>query len=128
MPIIYNEKNIILAKNLRKRATPQEKHLWYDFLKDYDTKFQRQKAIGEYIVDFYCPRFKIAIEIDGNQHYSNEGLEKDRIRTEQLHKQGVQVIRITNKQIDKDFAFVCEYLDTEIQKIKNNSYQLTNFS
>ena len=121
MPIIYNGKNIVLAKNLRKRATPQEKHLWYDFLKDYKIKFQRQKAIGEYIVDFYCPTLKIAIEIDGNQHYSKEGIEKDKIRTKEINKQGIQVIHITNRQIDKDFNWICEYLDSELKRIKNDS-------
>jgi very-short-patch-repair endonuclease len=120
MPITYNGKNIVLAKNLRKNATKQEKHLWYDFLKNYEIKFQRQKAIGEYIVDFYCPSLKIAIEIDGRQHYSKEGLENDRIRTEEINKQGIQVIRITNTQIDKDFTWICEFLDKEIKKIKNN--------
>jgi very-short-patch-repair endonuclease len=122
MPITYNGENIVLARNLRKKATPQEKHLWYDFLKDYVIKFQRQKAVGEYIVDFYCPSLKLAIEIDGNQHYSKYGLEKDKIRTEEINKQGIQVIRITNKQIDKDFNWICEFLDKEIQKIKNNQY------
>ena len=120
MPLQYNGKNTILAKNLRKNATKQEKHLWYDFLKDYEIKFQRQKTIGEYIVDFYCPSLKLAIEIDGNQHYSKEGLEKDNIRTKEINKQGVQIIRITNNQIDKDFVWVCEYLNTEIQKNKNS--------
>ena len=124
MPIVYNGKNIVLAKNLRKRATPQEKHLWYDFLNNYEIKFQRQKAIGEYIVDFYCPSLKIAIEIDGRQHYSKQGLENDKIRTEEISKQGVQIIRITNRQIDKDFNWICEYLDTEIQKIKSNKLKL----
>ena len=123
MPITYNGKNIVLAKNLRKNATKQEKHLQYDFLKNYEIKFQRQKAIGEYIVDFYCPSLKFAIEIDGNQHYSIEGLEKDRVRTEEINKQGIQVIRITNTQIDKDFTWICEFLDKEIQKIKNNHKQ-----
>lgn len=120
MPITYNGKNIVLAKNLRKNATKQEKHLWYDFLKNYEIKFQRQKAIGEYIVDFYCPSLKIAIEIDGNQHHSIEGLEKDRVRTEEINKQGIHIIRITNTQIDKDFTWICEFLGKEIQKIKNN--------
>ena len=120
MPITYNGDNIVLAKNLRKRATPQEKHLWYDFLKDYEFKFQRQKAIGEYIVDFYCPSLKLAIEIDGNQHYSKEGVEKDKIRTKEINSQGVQIIRITNKQIDKDFNWICEFLDEEIQKNQSN--------
>ena len=120
MPMIYNGKNIVLAKNLRKRGTPQEKHLWYDFFRNYEIRFQRQKAIGEYIVDFYCPTLKIAIEIDGIQHYSQEGIEKDKIRTKYLNSIGIQVVRITNKQIDTDFTWICEYLDTEIQKIKNH--------
>ena len=120
MPTIYNGKNIVLAKNLRKRATPQEKHLWYDFLKNYDIRFQRQKAIGEYILDFYCPTLKIAIELDGNQHYSIDGMEKDKIRTEYLNEQGIKVIRIHNRQIDKNFHSVCEYLDMEIKKQKHN--------
>ena len=119
MPIIYNGKNIVLAKNLRKRATPQEQHLWYDFLRNHEIRFQRQKSIGEYIVDFYCPTLKIAIEIDGRQHYSKEGIEKDKIRTKYLNEIGIRVIRITNKQIDKDFNWICDYLDTEIQKIQN---------
>lgn len=121
MPIIYNGKNVVLAKCLRKRATRQEKRLWYDFLKNYDVSFQRQKAIGDYIVDFYCPSLKIAIEIDGNQHYSKEGIEKDRIRTCEINNQGVQVIRITNRQIDRHFNEICEYLDNEIQKMKNSN-------
>lgn len=121
MPIIYNGKNVVLAKSLRKRATRQEKRLWYDFLKNYDVSFQRQKAIGDYIVDFYCPSLKIAIEIDGNQHYSKEGIEKDRIRTCEINNQGVQVIRITNRQIDRHFNEICEYLDNEIQKMKNSN-------
>ena len=120
MPIVYNGKNIVLAKNLRKMATPQEKHLWYDFLKDYQIKSQRQKAIGEYIVDFYCPSLKLAIEIDGNQHYSKQGFEKDNLRTKEINKQDIQIIRITNKQIDQDFNWICEYLDTEIQRIKKS--------
>lgn len=121
MPIIYNGKNVVLAKSLRKRATRQEKRLWYDFLKNYDVSFQRQKAIGDYIVDFYCPSLKIAIEIDGNQHYSKEGIEKDKIRTCEINNQGVQVIRITNRQIDRHFNEICEYLDNEIQKMKNSN-------
>ena len=122
MPIFYNNKNINLAKNLRKLATPQEKHLWYDFLKDHPIKFSRQKAIGEYIVDFYCPSLKIAIEIDGNQHYSIDGLENDKHRAKEINKQGIQIIRITNNQIDKNFTWVCEYLNTEFQKAQNNSF------
>ena len=77
MPLQYNGKNTILAKNLRKNATKQEKHLWYDFLKDYEIKFQRQRPIDEFIADFYCQKANLVIEIDGNQHYSQNGIQKD---------------------------------------------------
>ena len=86
MPLIYNGKNIILAKNLRKKATPQEKHLWYDFLSTYKVRFQRQKAIDNFIADFYCCRAKLIIEIDGTQHRTASGKIKDELRTEILNE------------------------------------------
>ena len=72
MSLDYNEKNITLARNLRKNATPQENHLWYDFLSKYEIRFQRQKAIDNFIADFYCHKAKLIIEIDGSQHYTEE--------------------------------------------------------
>ena len=84
MSLNYNKNNIILAKNLRKNATPQEKHLWYDFLSKYEVRFQRQKAIDNFIADFYCHQAKLIIEIDGSQHFTQEGIQKDRFRTEIL--------------------------------------------
>ena len=66
MSLDYNEKNITLAKNLRKNATPQEKHLWYDFLSKYEIRFQRQKAIDNFIADFYCHKAKLIIELMGH--------------------------------------------------------------
>ena len=99
MSLNYNEKNIILAKNLRKNATPQENHLWYDFLAKYELRFQRQKAIDNFIADFYCHKAKLVIEIDGSQHYTEEGREKDEFRTEILEGSTLKVIRFTNHQI-----------------------------
>ena len=84
MSLDYNEKNITLARNLRKNATPQENHLWYDFLSKYEIRFQRQKAIDNFIADFYCHKAKLIIEIDGSQHYTEEGRQKDEFRTEIL--------------------------------------------
>ena len=72
MPLNYNKNNIQSAKALRKNATPQENHLWYDFLRQYEVRFQRQKAIGNYIVDFYCFRAKLVVEVDGSQHFTDE--------------------------------------------------------
>jgi very-short-patch-repair endonuclease len=107
----YNRKNILLAKQLRKNSTPQEKHLWYDFLSKYSPKFQRQKAIDNFIADFYCHEAKLVIEIDGLQHTTEEGALKDEFRTEILESYGLRVIRFTNHQIDTRFKDVCRYID-----------------
>lgn len=115
MSLDYNEKNIPLAKNLRKNATPQENHLWYDFLSTYPIRFQRQKAIGEYIADFYCHKAKLVIEIDGSQHYETSEMAKDAFRTETLAAYGLKVIRFSNRDVDRNFHGVCEYIDATVK-------------
>ena len=115
MSLDYNKKNITLAKNLRKNATSQEKHLWHRFLAKYEVRFQRQKAIDDFIADFYCHKAKLIIEIDGTQHYTEYGIQKDNLRTETLEKYNLKVIRFTNQQIDTDFQGVCEYIDAVVQ-------------
>ena len=115
MSLDYNKKNITLAKNLRKSATPQENHLWYRFLAKYEIRFQRQKAIDDFIADFYCHKAKLIIEIDGTQHYTEYGIKKDNLRTETLEKYNLKVIRFINQQIDTDFQGVCEYIDAVVQ-------------
>ena len=111
MSLDYNKKNIILAKNLRKNATPQENRLWYGFLSKYEIKFQRQKAIDNFIADFYCHKAKLIIEIDGSQHYTAKGKERDDFRTSILGGYDLKVIRFSNRQIDDDFISVCRYID-----------------
>jgi len=117
MPFIYNKNNINSAKNLRKNATPQENHLWYDFLRNYEVRFQRQKAIGNYIVDFYCFSAKLVIEIDGSQHFTDKEMVCDQQRTDYLEKLGLRVIRISNRQINEEFRAVCEHID---EMVKNS--------
>ena len=111
MSLEYKTENIPFAKELRKEATRQEKHLWYDFLSKYRVRFQRQKAIDHFIADFYCHKAKLVIEIDGSQHYTEEGQAYDAFRTEVLEGYDLHVIRFTNGQIDKNFRGVCEYID-----------------
>ena len=111
MSLKYNQNNIVLAKNLRSNATPQENHLWYDFLSIYEIRFQRQKAIDNFIADFYCHKARLIIEIDGSQHYSEEGVKSDEFRTETLEGYDLKVIRFTNYQIDTNFCGVCRYID-----------------
>ena len=87
----YNKSNIPLAKALRKNMTPWERKLWYNFLRNYPIRFQRQKTIGNYIVDFYCAKAKLVIEIDGGGHYTDEQIKKDEYRTKELKGMNLSV-------------------------------------
>ena len=91
--------------------TKEERSLWYGFLKELPQTINRQKVIGEYIVDFYCASAKLVIEIDGDQHYTDIGESKDRIRTETLEGYGLTVVRFSNQEINKNFNNVCDYID-----------------
>ena len=114
--IKYNGNLIPRAKNLRKHSTPQENHLWYDFLRSYPAKFRRQKVIDNYIADFYCSGAKLAIEIDGSQHYEDDNKKYDDKRTENLEKHGIKVLRFSNYEINMSFDEVCEKIDYEIKR------------
>ena len=115
MSLNYDGKNIPLAKALRKNATPQENHLWYDFLCRYPIHFQRQKAIGAYIADFYCHKAKLVIEIDGTQHFEDKQAVYDQRRTAFLEQLGLNVVRLNNRQINEAFPAVCEYIDLMVK-------------
>ena len=107
----HNKSLVGLGRELRKNMTKEERHLWYDFLKGYPIRFIRQKIIGNYILDFYCAKAKIVIELDGSQHFEETGLEKDRERDEFLKNYDLQVIRIPNNEVNQNFGGVCEYID-----------------
>ena len=113
----YNKENIPLAKALRKNMTPWERKLWYEFLRNYPIRFQRQKAIGNYIVDFYCAKAGLVIELDGGGHYTEEQTEKDNIRSKDLENMKLTVIRICNLDIDRNFRGVCEHIDLTVKNL-----------
>ena len=113
----YNRNNIPLAKYLRKNMTPWERKLWYGFLRSYPIRFQRQKAIGDYIVDFYCAKAALVIELDGGQHYNEDQIQDDEMRTSVLESMNLKVIRISNINVDRKFKSVCEYIDLEVKKV-----------
>ena len=112
----YNKANIPLAKKLRKNMTPWERKLWYDFLKDYPVRFQRQKAIDNYIADFYCATARLIIELDGGGHYNEQQAKKDSARSRELRALNLTVIRICNADIYRNFSGVCEYIDNTVKK------------
>ena len=111
----YRKENIPLAKQLRKNMTPWERKLWYLFLKTYPIRFQRQKAIENYIVDFYCARAQIVLELDGGGHYEEKQMAYDEKRTATLVREELKAIRISNRDIDTHFREVCELIDAEVQ-------------
>ena len=96
---------------LRKNMTPEERHLWYDFLQKYPVRFSRQKVLGKYIADFYSAKAKLVIELDGSGHFTESGKRYDEERTAFLAEYGLTVIRIKNMAIHENFDWVCDYID-----------------
>lgn len=112
----YNKNNISIAKTLRKNMTPWERKLWYEFLRRYPIRFQRQKAIGNFIVDFYCAKAGLVIELDGGGHYETEHVKRDDERTKALKTLNLRVLRICNLDVVENFYGVCEKIDLEVKK------------
>ena len=112
----HNPNLVSNAKNLRKNMTKEERHLWYDFLRQYPVRFQRQKVLGRYIVDFYCAQAKLIVELDGSQHYESENMEKDETRSQYLKGYGLSVLRIPNNEVMQNFDGVCLYIDTAVKE------------
>ena len=125
MPYEYNKNLSKNSRFLRKGMTPEEKHLWYDFLCHLPVTVNRQKIIGNYIVDFYIHSSKIVIELDGIQHEIEEQKKADNERDEFLSGLGLTVLRYTNTVINKRFKFVCgvilEHLGLSLDDIKNQN-------
>lgn len=112
----YNKNTKNVSRALRKNMTVQEKHLWYDFLKDYHIKFYRQRPVNDFIIDFYSSKAKLAIEIDGSQHYEDKNKLKDENRTKTLNDYGIDVIRFSNYDINTNFEGVCMEIDRVVCK------------
>ena len=103
-----------LAQNLRKNQTKEEARLWYQFLRKYDVRFRRQFPYGPYIVDFYCAKAKIVVELDGSQHYDPETKKKDMQRSAFLEAQGLKILRFSNAEVNTQFQQVCEAIDMAV--------------
>ena len=114
MSLPYEQSLIDRARKLRRDATKQERHLWYDFLRRYPVRFQRQKAIGNYIVDFYCHSAKLIVELDGSQHYEDDAKAYDQERARFLEHQGLKVLRFANTDVDMHFESVCMTIMREL--------------
>jgi very-short-patch-repair endonuclease len=95
------------AQSLRRNPTPAERKLWYEFLRDLPEKFTRQKPLGSYVADFYCSQHLLAIELDGDSHYTDQAKAYDAKRTSMLETKGIRVLRFTNPDVMQNFEAVC---------------------
>ena len=111
-----NEKMTSLSQNLRTNATQEENTLWYQYLRRYPIQFRRQCVFGQYIVDFYCSKALLVVELDGSQHYAPEGIQKDQARTNYLNALGIQVLRFSNAENRENLRCVCEQIDSTVNQ------------
>lgn len=114
------------ADRLRRNMTTYEKRLWFGYLAEYEVSFRPQKVIGNYIVDFYCKKARLSVEIDGDSHFEERALEYDEIRTMFLETKEIKELRFTNNDILNDFEGVCEVIDAEVRK-RRNDLSFSNF-
>ena len=106
----YNKNLKQFSRNLRTNMTDAEKLLWSRIRRKQikGMQFYRQKSIGDYIVDFYCPEIKLVIEVDGGQHYEAEGKDKDHIRDEYMKRLGINILRFSDRDVLKRIDAVIE--------------------
>lgn len=112
----YDKKLKSRADELRKNMTQQEWNLWYFYLRNHRLKWYRQRIIDRFIVDFYCHAAKLVIEIDGKQHYTDQGIVYDTERTQVLKGYGLKVLRYTNQQLECNFQEVCWDIEKNLQQ------------
>ena len=89
------------AHRMRKEPNVEENKLWHIILKKIRPRFLRQRIIGNYIVDFCCPKLKLSIEVDGEQHYMPENAKYENDRTDFLEQKGYKILRFYNSDINK---------------------------
>ena len=112
----HNTKLTPNAKVLRKNMTDEERKLWFLFLRNYPVRFLRQKVIDGYVVDFYCSRAGLVIELDGGQHYDDVNKAMDGVRDCKLKERGLMVLRFSNLEINREFQSVCEHIDRVVKE------------
>ena len=104
------------AQTLRREMTREERHLWYDLLKQLPLTVNRQKVIGPYIADFYCAKAKLVLELDGSGHYEDEQVLKDCIRTNAFKEMDIEVLRFSNLDVVRNFEGVCVSIDETVKQ------------
>ncbi len=107
-----------IRKTLRNSPTPAESDLWQQ-LKGRQLKgkkFRRQHSFGDFILDFYCPEARLAIELDVAPHYTEEGLLADRERDAILESYGIKVLRFSNSKLEEELMSVLKVIESYLEK------------
>ncbi|VAX07879.1 hypothetical protein MNBD_GAMMA25-1134 [hydrothermal vent metagenome] len=108
-------------QKLRKNQTEPEKRFWsWVRAKQLGVKFRRQHGLGKYIVDFYCTELSLVVELDGDSHFTPEGIAHDAIRSKFINSHNIKIIRFTNEQIMKGKEAVLVTLSKIIQNVEKN--------
>ena len=110
----HNGKLTSRSQELRRNMTKEERRLWYEYLRGYPLRFRRQVTVGTYILDFYCAAARLAIELDGSQHYEPEERYYDERRTAYLNDLGIFVLRFSNLDVLNNLRGVCQQIDLVI--------------
>lgn len=110
----HNSKLTPRAQHLRKNMTKEERRLWYEYLHSYPLRFRRQVTVGNYILDFYCAAARLAVELDGSQHYDPDEQRYDEKRTAYLNGLGIEVLRFSNLDVLQNLRDVCQAIDLAI--------------
>ena len=108
------------AQLLRRNETKAEKLLWEKLRNNQlgGLKFRRQHPVNIYIADFYCHKFKLIIELDGDYHNQEEQKQKDEVRTEVLRLNGLKIIRFKNEEVEQDINQVLTTIKNKIEQLK----------
>ena len=112
----HNVRLTSCAQELRKTMTKEERRLWYEYLRGYPVRFRRQVTFGNYILDFYCAAAKLAVELDGSQHFEPEGQRYDAVRSAFFSNNGIRVLRFSNLDVLQNLRGVCQAIDMAVQE------------
>ncbi len=111
----YNKNLRDASRQLRNNMTPAEEKLWQEYLRYSKPRVHRQRPMGNFIVDFYIPKAQLIIEIDGNHHFDEKAIAKDRERTLFFNEIGLEILRFENHQVFDSFSDVCETIQKKVQ-------------
>jgi very-short-patch-repair endonuclease len=119
MTLVFNRKKDQKKRRYLRKNMPKSEVLLWVKLKNHQMhgeRFLRQYGVDQYILDFYCPRLKLAIEVDGDSHYVADAEGRDKDRQEHIEAYGIQFLRFTNSDVCKNLDGVCQSIFDEIEK------------